>query len=348
MELPQNMRHDKKVLLSYIRAYGESESESFFANLPYRLQRDVEIVVALLKTGYKSYEFIFDKLPYLFQSREAMMATAKVVYDHLSDYPEFVAKCGFRDDKEFMLAAYKSDKGSLEYASERLLSDRDFMVAASNTNISTFITYASLAFQVGNIDLVVNAIENGRADCSKNCFSKVFLIHKLDSSVWNHRPVVMAWLESGWPILELLAEMEPVGPFLNDPEVVAMSVRIRQSDLKHTSRSLRADREFILSLVKDNGSVLQFAGKEFSSDDEFLTAAVAESGRAIVDCFGVLNASADLEFICHFASRIRSKLALHESFVIGFLRGMSLCDQSHIAPSKRCQLPLLNRAPRRI
>ena len=152
-DLPASMRHDKSVLLAFIKANDDRLDEELYCDLPDHLQKDEEIAMALLKAKYCWYEDIFEKLPSLYRNREAMMA----IHDRFP--AEFVRECPFRDDKEFILAAYENNGGNLRYASDRLLSDRDFMDAASDLFRCSFITFAPPEFQVSNLDLVVKSIE---------------------------------------------------------------------------------------------------------------------------------------------------------------------------------------------
>jgi hypothetical protein len=105
---------------------------------------------------------------------------------------------------------------------------------------------------------------------------------------------------------------------------------------------VRNDRAFIVPLVKEVNGVLQCASKELRCDHDILTAAVAKDGANLVDCFGTDRSLDDLECLFGFAKAVRARLQSRDSFVREFLRGISICDQSHVAPANWCRLPLLD------
>lgn len=113
--------------------------------------------------------------------------------------------------------------------------------------------------------------------------------------------------------------------------------------LAYASIRLRSEREFILSLVSDDGRMLRYMHRFLWDNDDILVAAVADSAGAIVDCFGSLSI-VNFESVVAFASRVRSKLELHETFMREFLRGISVAAP-HQPPALRCHLPRLDRGP---
>jgi hypothetical protein len=241
-----------------------------------------------------------------------------------------------------MLEANNNSVYTLEYASDRLKSDRDFMETASLQKGRSFaITFSPPEFQLENLDLVTRAIEN--LDCEEHMLRNFF--DKLDPAVWNHRPAVVAWLRSGKPILDKLSSLDG-NPFISDREIVTMSVANDPANLLHASQNLRNDREFVLSLVKQTDRVLTHGvSRKLKRDDEIVLAAIARDSKTIVEWFDCLISDTDLDFLCKFAMKVRSKLAVHASFMVEFLRGFAIHDQATIPPANSCLLPLLDLGP---
>jgi hypothetical protein len=89
-----------------------------------------------------------------------MMAITKVYReDNRFVLADLVGRCSFRDDAEFMLVASKQEDCCLEYASERLLANRDFVQITLCCDMSICICYSRPEFQLNNLELVVKAIE---------------------------------------------------------------------------------------------------------------------------------------------------------------------------------------------
>jgi hypothetical protein len=132
-------------------------------------------------------------------------------------------------------------------------------------------------------------------------------------------------------------------PFLSDRQLVSLSVANDPADLQYASQNLRNERDFVLSLVKQTDRVLTPGiSREFKRDYEILLEAVARDSTTIVEWFDCLNSGDDFGFLCQFAMKVRSKLAVHRLFVVEFLRGIAIHDQATIPPANRCKLPLLD------
>ena len=161
----------------------------------------------------------------------------------------------------------------------------------------------------------------------------------------------MRWLtrDSAWPhqrkdnsILKLLEGIHPESPFLNDREIVAMSVRYDSSHFAYASNELKSDRKFVLQLAKENDRIIHHSAKELRFDEEIIVAAFAKNAATIVDCFDILHSSSDMEFLLKLSLEVRLKLHLHDIFVGEFLRGTLHHDQHTLHPSLRCHLPKLD------
>jgi hypothetical protein len=88
-------------------------------------------------------------------------------------------------------------------------------------------------------------------------------------------------------ILKLLHSIDEVHPFLNDKEIVSLSVRDDPSDFNYASKELRSDMTFVLQLVRATDRILEYADERLRYDDEILIAAISKSEGTIVDCFNI-------------------------------------------------------------
>ena len=160
----------------------------------------------------------------------------------------------------------------------------------------------------------------------------------------------MAWVtrNKGWRhgdkqcILKLLCSIDEAHPFLNDKEIVSLSVRDGPSDFKYASNELRSDRTFVLQLVRATDRILQYADERLRHDDEILIAAICKSEGTIVDCFNILEYQDDKDYLHALSRRIHEKLQLHNVFMSDFLRGIAVSDQHTVPPRLRSPLPMLN------
>lgn len=135
---------------------------------------------------------------------------------------------------------------------------------------------------------------------------------------------------------QVLHRLDPDSPFLDDAEIVRLAVKKCPSELLYVSECLRGERKFILSLVKIDGRSLSYADEHLRLNDDVLTAAVANYRKTILNLFDS-RSSDDFERIVLFASRVRSKLELHHTFVNEFLRCISVVGPQE-APANRCRL----------
>ena len=83
---------------------------------------------------------------------------------------------------------------------------------------------------------------------------------------WNNKEEVLeAVKESGWDLKYAGEELRA------DKEVVMTAVKQNgYYALEHASEELRGDREVVLAAVKNNGSALEYASEELKKDPEFM------------------------------------------------------------------------------
>jgi hypothetical protein len=325
----------------------ENNSIELYSLLPERLQTDEEICLELLESGYPRYEAMLEKVPSLYRSKQAVEAMLHILDSECDRQPEetdFIRRSPFCDDKELMVLACNVESDNINLVNqEQLFEDRDFMERVSDP---AAISRSSAKFLVNNPDLVEAAIEQ-LSPLSLDC---EYWFENTPPDVWRVRSVVMAWVsrEKGWHscdkrcILKLLFSIDEAHPFLNDKEIVSLSVRDDPSDFKYASEELRGDRTLVLQLVRETDRILQYAEEELWYDDEILIAAICKSEGTIVDCFDILAYQDEKDHLCALSHRIKEKLQLHDVFMRDFLRGIAVSDQHTVHPRLRSPLPMLN------
>jgi len=332
-ELPEEFQDGKSFLVGVVRMNPDT-----YNALSEGMQKDEQIALETIKAQSQAggeyttdiASFVLDKVPSLIHSREAMMAVTKIQFESDDLFVGIIRAFPFHDDREVMLSAYRNVADAAEFASDRLRNDRGFILAAlSEDPVGLALCFTSNEFQQNNIDVVLKAIETMDID-------NPLVFDDLIPDLWNYRPVVLAWLKRG---LELLKDLPRDSCFCEDSEVVQLAVKAKYSEFRYASESLRADRDFVLSLVKIHGYVLAYASRALRSDFDILVAAITNQSRTISACFTEEN---DFDILVSFASKVRSKLELYDVFVSEILRGICI-SKPHVAPAHRCHLPMLDR-----
>ena len=144
--------------------WEEYENNSFelYSSLPEHLQTDEEICLKLLESGYPRYEAMFEKVPSLYRSKQALKAMLNIVDSEFDRQPEeidFIRRSPFRGDKELMVLACNVEEENINLANQELFEDRDFVERVSHP---AAIARSSAEFQLNNPDLVEAAIEQLR------------------------------------------------------------------------------------------------------------------------------------------------------------------------------------------
>lgn len=378
---------DVTTAMPKVRPHTERESDLTWIDifrfysyyLPKHLKESEAVALAFihqLKCSHQTGTAILQMVPRLKQSRDAVLGVLGSRRPDITDADEelepdeYLSDCPseFLDDRDFMLEAVRSNGSNLTFASERLRSDPDLMMAVVSYD-ATLIRHTSPEFQLNNLDIVAKAIELF-PQFVYMIWRKRRFFQYLTPEVWTHRPLIMKWLNRSVhgedrSILKLLKDIHPGSPFLNDKEVVSLSVQYNSSDFAYASEELKGDRDFVLQLLKmrdriilrterilgielmeTRDKVLQHAAPELRFDEEIATVSLARNIVNLVECFDILDlqrGQRDLQFLLELSLKIRLKLEIHDSFVWEFLRGMAAHDQHILHPSRRCLLPRLDR-----
>lgn len=342
-DLPPRVRQSKRLI--YAAASSCEPPRDFFDLIPPFWQKDEELAMKLIEADYFDWpEKLLEIQPSLHQSKKSMMAIAGLRLEGLCGrLTEIMVNSPFTDDKEVMMRACQSDTDCIECVSSRLLSDRDFVSDfISKTEDSVILVELSDDFKRNNVDLVVRAIE------VHYTYSRPDEMIMGDdgegtllSCVWDQKDVVTSCLKKGFNVLEALHYDVPGSPFLDDEEIVTLAVKSKPNEFQYASTRLKSDRDFVLSLLRINIPILDCAERSLIQDDELLLAAISNDAGAIVQCFP-RQTDENFAYLVGFALRIRSRLAVFDSFVDTFLAGVSI-HRPHVAPALRCHLPLLDR-----
>lgn len=340
-DLDESVQMTRSFALAAVRVNGD-----IFCQLPGEFQEDEQIALQALKHAgkfwlpWQTVHAIVQQHPSLLRSREVMVALAGMESLPTTDLFKLVAGHPPMDNKEFILAACQKDYNVLEHCSGRFCADHDVVLAAleayhredRNWSWQTFpLCHTTAAFQLANIDVVLKAIAVvKRGDRDE-------LLNSMPAGVWSHRSVVLACLERRWPVVARLSGARSA--FRNDRDLLKMAVKNDWSEFQHIPLSLKSDREFVLAMVQIDGRVLSHAEDDLKHDYEILTAAVASKSVTIAACFS--GDGDDFDFLVSYAQYVRGKLKLFDVFVCEFLRGI-LTTETHVAPAKRCRLPMLD------
>jgi hypothetical protein len=324
--------HEQK---AYILAAVDADPEAnIYSRLPNHLQNDQELCIEMMKLGYAGAKDMFDNIPELYRSRDAILAAIPIDFEELD---QVVARCPFHDDNEVMLEACLRDSLCLELLSDRLISDNDFMRdLILKSSCCAPLLHTSDDFHIQNIDVVAKVIK--RCDLHES----ILLLDdgQLADDVWNNRLVVLEAIKKGWKVLD---KVEPGSPLLEDAELVRLAIKeCGPSELRYASLTLRNDHDFIHSVANISGQALYHAPDWALQDDDILTTAIANDPCTILACFDGLGVDEDFETVVELASRVRARLELHDTFVRVFLCGIAIVT-AHQSPATRCYLPRLDK-----
>jgi len=312
---------------------------------------DEEVAIALLESGCDEIDLMLENIPSLYKSKRALNlmlyisdhAKSRCCFGYDPAANSFIEQSPFRADKELMILACNLNEMNLELVDKTLFEDRDFVERVIHPQT---ITESSEEFQMGNLDLVEIAIKNPYIDQGSCYIDQGSWSEDISPKVWTIRSIVMTcWLakaESSYYGLGMIYNVDKANPFLNDKEVVSLSVIARPSDLQYAHTDLRSDKLFILKCVREAERVLQYAPKGMCRDDGIVIAAISKADGNAVDCFDILNNKVDEEYLSALLHRVKTKLELHDMFMNQFLLGVSRDDQHTIHPSLRSPLPMLN------
>ena len=258
------LKTDKDFLLEIVSL--DAYCLEFFSE---ELKQDEQIVLAAAKHfGDAALEFGADK----FKTNkniitEAVKSSSKVL--------SFLAE-NEKNDKNLVITAVKHHGGSpLQYASEQLRNDKDVVIAAITAvdqYHSTF-QYASEELQ-NDKDVVITAVShNGDA------------LQYASEELQNDKDVAMAALINSTGAFKYVSERlrsdkEFILHAIGQKDVDAVDDDLDSYISDNIPEKLKADKDFVLEMVKVNGMVLGCVADELKVDKEVVTLAVKNNGKA--------------------------------------------------------------------
>ena len=331
---------------------------SLYERLPSERQVDPEIGRAVLfcdKFSYydpKTAVMVFEKIPALQRSREALEALArKPSWFGLDQnrFCEMASTAGFLADPDFLCVAVARFPDVLASAPENLRWDPHLVSAAldgySKTCGGAFpLIGASPEFLSNNPNLVLKAIRavRGRGDHEQQ------LRDLIPSGIYRFYNIISAALQNGWNVL-------PTRPrnssFRSNRKLIHHAVIHNWKAFAYASDALKGDRDFLLSIVAVDGRALKCAPEALKYDYEVLKAALSNKESVIAHAFN--ENDHDQLFLTSFASMIQAKLNWHETYLYDFLGGMrqqghatsspaaGTEERQEFEPNTRCPLTIL-------
>ncbi len=231
------------------------------------LKQDEQIVLAAAKnSGNAALEFGAEKFK---KNKNILTEVVKNSHNALS----FLAE-NEKNDKKLVITAVDHNGYALQYASEQLRNDKDVVIAAVR-NYGNALEYASEQLQ-NDKDLVITAVRtNGDA------------LQYASEELQNDKDVAMAALINSTEAFEYVSER-----LQSDKEFILHAIGQKDEDAvdddldsyisDNIPEKLKADKDFVLQMVKVNGMVLGCVSDELKVDKEVVTLAVKNNGKAYV------------------------------------------------------------------
>jgi hypothetical protein len=228
-------------------------------------KQDEQIVLAAAKNfGDAALEFGAEKFK---TNKNILTEVVKSSQDALS----FLAE-NEKNDKNLVITAVKHHGYALQYAPEQLQNDKDVVIAAVR-NYGNALEYASEQLR-NDKDVVITAVRtNGDA------------LQYASEELQNDKDVAMAALINSTEAFEYVSER-----LQSDKEFILHAIGQKDDDAvdddldsyisDNIPEKLKADKDFVLEMVKVNGMVLGCLSDELKVDKDVVTLAVKNNGKA--------------------------------------------------------------------
>ena len=180
-----------------------------------------------------------------------------------------------KNDKNLVITAVKHHGYALQYASEQLQNDKDVVIAAITAvdQYSNTLQYASEELR-NDKDVVITAVgHNGNA------------LQYASEELQNDKDVAMAALINSTEAFKYVSER-----LQSDKEFILHAIGQKDEDAvdddldyyisDNIPEKLKADKDFVLEMVKVNGMVLGCVSDELKVDKDVVTLAVKNNGKA--------------------------------------------------------------------
>ena len=180
-----------------------------------------------------------------------------------------------KNDKNLVITAVKHHGYALQYAPEQLQNDKDVVIAAITAvdQYSNTLQYASEELR-NDKDVVITAVgHNGNA------------LQYASEELQNDKDVAMAALINSTEAFEYVSERlqsdkEFILHAIGQKDVDAVDDDLDSYISDNIPEKLKADKDFVLEMVKVNGMVLGCVSDELKVDKDVVTLAVKNNGKA--------------------------------------------------------------------
>lgn len=198
------------------------------------------------------------------------------------------------NDKEGIVTyATKKNVEALQFASDRLLDDDNFMfktfmgtsIKGFSSNVIvpdiTVIKYASDRLK-NDKDFMLRAIKqdfNAIKYASKELMNDKDFMLKIFSTTGK----TAFQISNSTVVLQKYAERfeKYAGGFKSDPDVVLAAIKLNPMVLQYASEDLKNNKKIVLEAVKRNPLAIQFASNELKNDKEIVSTAVKKNGLTL-------------------------------------------------------------------
>lgn len=301
--------------------------ERAFAVCPeIRACRDVALAIAT--RGEKSFvrEFLTGVIS---ENEQNHSSTATNHNIHVPNAPDYLS------DKEIMCQAIQRDSNMYSYCHRSLLNDKDILIAAMTAvTACDILRNVSAPLLVHCPEIAIKAIEvSNRIGLRSIC-------HIVPDELWqNNRDVAIAWIRRGCRLIPQLDRL-----ILSDRELALEVATHCWHEFGKVGVEFRSDVQFMTEAVDRCGCVLRFASPDIRNSMPLMVRAVANHAYALTltsrntISTQTLHSSEKDRLLLY----INEKLALHEVFVVQFLRGIAITSP-HVHPFNRSHLPMLDR-----
>jgi hypothetical protein len=344
--VPEPLRRDRELLLealahgmrfrfcptqyqtdpTFLVAAVTRKSEIYF-EMNRTLQAVTEIALAAVTSSDSTpavHQRAMETVPSLKSDRNVVLAlSARGDASFLKDF--FTeADAVFKDDKEIMMTAVARDSKLFPYASARLRADPDMLVVAIDGGSAVdVLKTVSAAMQLEHPEIALKAVETAWPRNLR------LLQPYMAEELWQNRDIVIAWIRRGCRVLPAFEAM------VADDEQVALEIAQHNwREFNKVGSDLKGNVAFMTRAVDTNGRILRFAAQHIRDDLNIIVRAVASHPDSLVPSIRVDKTV--------LTRHVQDKLDLHKTFVMEFLRGIAV-PTPHISPSRRSQLPMLDR-----
>jgi hypothetical protein len=330
---------DKAFFFQLIEA--SNNITEFYLALSESLQKKKDIINAVMKNGT-----VNDGLVLALVHRNAFVCKDKplLLSAVRMGCPSFLRKpevAHLVDDKTFVLDVLMIDGNAIDYASDRLQGDPDCVKAAlaSEDSITLDTICDKLPKSIWEQEELVEVIIRKFSHSEE--VSQIR--SRISMDLMRNRNIFLACMEQGWSGNTVPYSIRTA--FENDEEIILASLRQSESSMaaacmyNNMGPLLQSNREFMEKAIRIDPRILAYASPSLRYDYDLMLLAIGSSRNAL-QCVSHRSNGESLAHLVEFATNIRERLAVADSFILNFLRGISSGPQ----PLLEVEEPPLKRA----